>query len=223
MAEFLDLTGKEYGRLTVIKLSEKRKSGKRFRFYWLCSCECGNEKKVRTDGLTSGNIRSCGCLRNEQAVKNVKGNHKHKLSHTKLWYTYYGMLDRCYDKSDERYNDYGGRGINICDDWKNNFESFATWAIENGYNDTLTIDRIDNNGDYSPNNCKWSTIQEQSRNRRSNLMIMLNGELMTLMELSETMNIPYKTAYSRYREHCVKRKDLDKHANSVVNIQMAKG
>lgn len=223
MAEFLDLVGNKYGRLEVLKLAEKRLSGKRYRYFWLCKCECGEQKTVRTDGLTSGNVQSCGCLKKEQDRRNLTANHSHKLSGTKLWHTYYSMLDRCYDKNNERYEIYGGRGIRVCDDWKNSFTSFSEWALQNGYQDKLTIDRINNNGDYEPSNCRWSTQKEQARNRSSNLMIKLNGELMTLIELSEKMEIPYKTAISRYRHLCVKRRDLDKQANSVVNIQIAKG
>lgn len=223
MAEFLDLTGRTYGKLTVLKLEEKRKSGKRYRYYWECLCECGGKHKVRTDGLTSGNVLSCGCLKREQDKKNLTANHSHRLSGSRLWHTYYGILSRCYDKRDKSYERYGGRGIKVCKEWRDSFESFVSWSMSSGYNDKLTIDRINNNGNYEPKNCKWSDDKEQARNRRSNSMIKLNGELMTLVELSEKMNIPYGTASTRYGHMCVKRRDLDKHANSVVNIQMAKG
>lgn len=208
MPNFKNLTGEKFGRLTVIGVSRKVESGNRERYYWRCKCDCGNEKEVRTDCLTSGLVKSCGCLKKDQDKINLTKYHKHKLSHTKLWDTYYGMKSRCYDKTDKRYSDYGGRGIEICPEWLENFENFVSWSLENGFDDNLQIDRIDNDSGYSPQNCRWISIKENCRNRRSNVMIEYQGKMITLVELSEILNIPYKTAYSKYRKYGVKRCDL---------------
>ena len=208
MPNFKNLTGEKFGRLTVIGVSRKVESGNRERYYWRCKCDCGNEKEVRTDCLTSGLVKSCGCLKKDQDKINLTKYHKHKLSHTKLWDTYYGMKSRCYDKTDKRYSDYGGRGIEICPEWLENFENFVSWSLENGFDDNLQIDRIDNDSGYSPQNCRWVSIKENCRNRRSNVMIEYQGKMITLVELSEILNIPYKTAYSKYRKYGVKRCDL---------------
>lgn len=208
MPNFKNLTGEKFGRLTVIGVSRKAESGNRERYYWRCKCDCGNEKEVRTDCLTNGLVKSCGCLKKDQDKINLTKYHKHKLSHTKLWDTYYGMKSRCYDKTDKRYSDYGGRGIEICPEWLENFENFVSWSLENGFDDNLQIDRIDNDSGYSPRNCRWISIKENCRNRRSNVMIEYQGKMITLVELSEILNIPYKTAYSKYRKYGVKRCDV---------------
>ena len=205
---FRDLTGERFGKLTVICVSRKVKSGKRERYYWQCKCDCGREKEVRTDCLTSGLVRSCGCMKKEQDRINLTKFHRHKLSHTKLWDAYYDMKSRCYNENNHRYNDYGGRGITICKEWLDSFDSFAEWSFSHGFKKDLQIDRIDNNSGYSPENCRWVTPKENCRNRRSNVMVEYNGKMITLVELSEILNIPYKTAYSKYRKYGIKRSDL---------------
>lgn len=109
-----------------------------------------------------------------------------------------GMKARCYDSKNKRYNRYGGRGIKICDEWKNNYDAFYEWGIKNGYKRGLSIDRINNDGDYEPQNCKWSTDKEQCRNRSTNVLVEYNGKTITLIELSEITNIPFKRLYMRY-------------------------
>lgn len=208
MPNFKDLTGQRFHRLTVVGISKKVQSGKRMRYYWKCKCDCGNEKEVRTDCLTSGYVQSCGCLKLEQDKINLIKFHRHKLSNTHIWYTYYGMLSRCYNEKDKRYERYGGRGITICKEWRESFDAFVDWALKNGYEAGLQIDRIDNNSNYEPLNCRWVTAKGNSRNRSSNVMIEYEGELITLIELSEKLEIPYKTAYSKYRKFGIKRKDL---------------
>ncbi len=171
-------------------------------------CDCGNNIEARIDCLTQGLVKSCGCLKKEQDLINLTKYHRHKLSHTKLWDTYYGMKSRCYDKNDSHYSYYGGRGIIICDEWLNSFDAFAQWSVENGFSDNLQIDRIDNNGNYEPSNCRWVTLKENCRNRSTNVMIPYNNGYVTLVEYAEILGIPYKTAYSKYRKFGIKRKDL---------------
>ena len=158
MCKMIDLTGKRFGRLWVI--SKYGHTAYR-RITWLCSCDCGNECVVSGDSLKSGRSRSCGCIRKE-------GNQTtHGMSYTKLYNSYRAMKERCYLTSHIAYKNYGGRGITICEEWKNSFEAFADWSMANGYKNGLTIDRIDTNGNYEPANCRWITIQEQQQNKRN--------------------------------------------------------
>lgn len=198
MAKFRDLTGQRFGRLTVIGISKKVQSGKRERYYWKCKCECGKFHEVRTDALTSGNVQSCGCLHKEQAIKNVSSHHSHKQSGSRLYWIWQAMKDRCLNKNNKNYSRYGGRGITICDEWKDDFANFYEWALKNGYRDTLTIDRIDNNKGYFPDNCRWLTNKEQSRNRRNNIVVSYNGEEMTLIEASEKSGLSYSALNARW-------------------------
>lgn len=197
MSKFKDLTSQQFGRLKVIELSEKRKSGKRYRYFWKCQCECGNYIIARTDELTSGSNRSCGCLHRETAIKNVSINHKHKMSSSRIYHIWQKMKDRCLNENVQCYSRYGGRGIKICDKWMK-FENFLEWSKNNGYSDSLSIDRMDNNKDYCPENCRWVDNKTQCRNRRSNIICDYKSEKITLIELSERVGIPYGTLCARY-------------------------
>lgn len=196
MTKFKDLTGQKFGRLTVLKLAYKKpkNNNKGTRCYWLCQCECGNTKNVLTEALKSGHTKSCGCLGKEQRLKS---NTTHNLSNTRLHCIWLGMKNRCYCKDNKRYIRYGGRGISICNEWKNDFLSFYNWAITNGYNDNLTIDRIDVNGNYEPDNCRWTTQKQQARNTRRNHYLTYNNETLTVAEWAEKLNIKYSTLISR--------------------------
>lgn len=197
MAVFKDLTGHVFGKLTVIEFSRDVKSGTRNRKYWFCKCECGNTNEIRTDSLTSGKVTSCGCLKKEQERINLAKNHRHKMSRTRLYGIWQSMKDRCYNQNVRSYRDYGGRDIKICDEWMVP-DNFFEWALTNGYRDNLTIDRIDNNKNYEPSNCRWSTVEEQSRNRRSNVIVEYSGKEMTLIEVSEKTGLSQKALYARY-------------------------
>ena len=192
-----DLTGKKFGLLTVIGLAETdtRKT------YWVCKCDCGNMKTVRSDSLLCGAIKSCGCIKRKQDEVNLTKNHRHKMSGTRIYSEWQGMKGRCYNKGNARYADWGGRGIEVCEQWRNSFESFYTWAMANGYQDNLTIDRIDNNGNYCPENCRWVGQQEQCRNRRSNINITIGNSTRTLMEWCEIFRVDYKNVNARYHRN----------------------
>lgn len=192
-----DLTGQKFGLLTVIGLAETdtRKT------YWVCKCDCGNMKTVRSDSLLCGAIKSCGCIKRKQDEVNLTKNHRHKMSGTRIYLEWQGMKSRCYNKGSARYADWGGRGIEVCEQWRNSFESFYTWAMANGYQDNLTIDRIDNNGNYCPENCRWVGQQEQCRNRRSNINITIGNSTRTLMEWCEIFQVDYTNVNARYHRN----------------------
>lgn len=189
--------GTKFGRLIVLEEVNDKKLGKAYK----CQCDCGNVTCVRGTMLQNGNTKSCGCLHNEG------NNKKHKLSYTKLYRVYYGMKNRCYNEKFTYYQDYGGRGIKICDAWLNNNQTFFNWAINNGYKEGLTIDRIDVDGDYEPDNCRWITSLEQVRNRRSTVYIEYDGVTKTLAQWSDELNISYHTLYTRYTKQW-KSKDI---------------
>ena len=192
-----DLTGQKFGLLTVIGLAETdtRKT------YWVCKCDCGNMKTVRSDSLLCGAIKSCGCIKRKQDEVNLTKNHRHKMSGTRIYSEWQGMKGRCYNKGNARYADWGGRGIEVCEQWRNSFESFYTWAMANGYQDNLTIDRIDNNGNYCPENCRWVGQQEHCRHRRSNINLTIGHSTRTLMEWCEIFQVDYANVNARYHRN----------------------
>ena len=147
-----DLTGNRFGRLVVLNKSQNGK--------WLCLCDCGNKKEILTHSLTSGKTQSCGCLQKERVSTT---NSKHHARGTRLHNIWLGMRNRCNTPTHVRYYRYGGRGIKVCEQW-GEFINFRDWALSHGYKDNLTLDRIDNNGNYEPSNCRWVTYKEQFKN-----------------------------------------------------------
>ena len=170
----LDLSNERYGRLVVIERADDKftKDGKRIK-QWLCKCDCGNEKITRQQDLRSGHTTSCGCYHKEMVGRL---NRKHNLSHkSHLYNVWKSMKDRCYREKCKSYPNYGGRGITVCDEWKQDYKSFYDWSMANGYREEqtiggvniLSIDRIDNDGNYGPDNCRWVTSDVQAMNRRT--------------------------------------------------------
>lgn len=192
-----DLTGQKFGRLTVIGVDDRNTR----KTYYFCECECGNTKSIRADSLIAGQIRSCGCMKKEQDRINLTANHSHKMSHTRPYEIWQGMKKRCYNPHDARYCRYGGRGITVCDEWREDFSAFYKWSCENGYSDELTIDRIDNNKGYSPDNCRWANAETQSRNRESNVRITIGNSTRALKEWCEIFDVDYSTVHARYERN----------------------
>lgn len=152
---------------------------------WLCLCDCGTQKVVRGRSLRAGRTKSCGCSR-------------HNLKHSRLYHIWCGLKQRTCNPCSPRYNDYGGRGITVCEEWLTDFLTFYQWAMTHGYSDNLTIERIDNDGPYSPKNCRWATHIEQGNNKRNNHIVEYNGESHTLAEWSDITGINYYTLKTRF-------------------------
>lgn len=164
---------------------------------WLCKCDCGEERIVNCHNLLRGHSRSCGCLQREATVK---ANKTHGMRSSRIYRTWVHMRDRCYNPNDKRYDRYGGRGIEVCDEWRDSFQSFFEWAMVNGYSDDLTIDRIDVNGNYEPSNCRWVTLKAQASNRSNNHFICIDGESLTVTQWLEKKMMKKETFYARLRK-----------------------
>ena len=199
MAKYKDITGKRFGRLIAIEPVGKVKHGETTE--WLCRCDCGNLTITKGQYLRGGNTKSCGCLQKELAAERMRQREtKHGECRTRLYRIWVNMKNRCNCPNNTHYECYGGRGIKVCKDWMESYENFKNWAINNGYSDTLTLDRIDVNKDYYPENCRWVTRHEQALNRRTTYQITYKGETKTFFEWSQIVGIDSKTLRSRVTE-----------------------
>jgi hypothetical protein len=199
---FQDLTDKQYGKLKVLYRTEDKiyKSGRKF-VQWMCECSCENKTKlgVIADSLRSGKTTSCGCSVREKSKETmIKMNTIHNKAKTRLYRIYMGMKTRCYNPNHVHYNKYGGKGIFICNEWLENFMDFYNWAMENGYDDSLSIDRRDNDEGYYPNNCQWSTEKEQQNNIKRNLYITIDNINKSVYEWAEEYKLDPKLISKRY-------------------------
>lgn len=196
----IDLTGKRYGRLVVQGLGSKKGS----QHTWKCICDCGNIKEVKGCYLRNGQTKSCGCLKKEflKDTANPKKIHtKHNGTHTRLHRIWLKMRNRCNNPNNDRYASYGGRGIRVCDEWsgENGFVNFRDWALENGYDDSLSIDRINVDGNYEPSNCRWATVKMQARNKRNSRNFTIDGKNKNIAEWCEIYGINENNVRSRIK------------------------
>lgn len=195
MPNKIDLTGKRFGRLVVLQETPVRRNGN---VMWLCQCDCGTIKKVNGDPLRRGAILSCGCLQRETAPTAARNAClKHGMTYSPTWKSWSEMKARCLNPSHKLYYYYGGRGIKVCTRWIESFENFLEDMGEKPSGTSL--DRIDNNGNYEPNNCRWATDIQQARNKRNNIIITFNGETLCLAEWAEKLGIDYKILHHRYQ------------------------
>lgn len=168
----MNIAGKKFGRWRVL---EPRKIGKSAT--WLCRCECGLEKVVYQQNLITGKSKSCGCLFREIMAEVNKRQGTHRKTHTRLYRIWSGMKSRCYNnKTCLNFKLYGGKGITVCEEWLDNFIAFYNWSMANGYEEHLTIDRINGNKGYEPDNCRWATHKEQQQNLSTNRKLTIFGE-----------------------------------------------
>jgi len=191
LGNFIDLAGRKFGNLTILRRDECKSHN----IKWICKCDCGNVCSVAGVHLKSGHTKSCGCIHKKLLSKRVK---THGASKTRLYSIWSGMKDRCNNPNSFAFLNYGDRGISVCDDWSNNFNCFKEWSINNGYAENLTLDRKDNNGNYCPNNCRWATRKEQSRNTRRNVLVEINGFTQCLNDWIKTNGINRSTFNDRY-------------------------
>lgn len=199
MGKFIDLSGETFGRLTVKHRAQDiiLPSGSK-KTMWRCICSCGVTKDVWSHSLISGTTTSCGCKQREVVTAR---NTTHGLCKNRIYRIWCAMKTRCYNPSFFEYAEYGGRGITICDEWFNDFEAFYNWAICNGYDKNLSIDRINVDEGYSPENCRWATRSEQNNNRRNCVELTFRGEKHTMAEWARIVGIPYQTLKDRIRRY----------------------
>lgn len=188
---FIDITGKRFGRYTVLYRMENDKHGNAV---WMCRCDCGNEKPVVGSSLRKGVVFSCGCYHRDKVIEIQT---THGGTKTKLFHIWQKMKSRCNNPNHKHYKYYGGKGIKICHEWEHDFSKFAEWANANGYVDGLTIDRIDPSKGYEPSNCKWSTRQEQQSHLSSCRMYEINGESHNIAEWCRIYNVPHERVRRR--------------------------
>ena len=179
--------GDKYNFWEVIEFSHFHKGRK----YWLCRCECGTTKAVACTHLILERSKSCGCYRKSVLTK-------HGMSDSRLYHIWNGMIERCKYETNISYPNYGGMGIEVCDEWLES-SAFIKWAFENGYSEKMTLDRIDVNKGYSPDNCRWTDIITQANNKKNNVLLTVNGETHTCAEWSRITGISTKNICYRLK------------------------
>lgn len=214
--------GSKYGRLTVIDIVPPKEAGRGY--LWKCKCECGNETVSAPLKLIKGKTKSCGCAKRDRVKTDpLFDRTKHGGRHERLYRIWHGMKQRCERKENGDYQNYGGRGISICEEWRNNYAAFREWAFSNGYSDDLTIERKDVNGNYCPDNCTWISPKEQARNRRTNHWVEYNGERRIVAEWAEIYGVDAGSLHNRLRlgwdmEKAINTPVKHKNVNAVLNV-----
>lgn len=199
----VDKSGERHGRLTVVSLSDKR-SGRKT--YWNCVCDCGNEKVIRSDSLSV--TKSCGCLKKEQDIINLGITNNHGLTYHPAYPRWRAMINRCNNPKDQAFKNYGARGIKVCKEWLD-VRRFIDWADNNGFEEKLTIERINVNGNYEPDNCKWLPPEVQHYNKTTSVYHTFEGETLTTMQWQKKYDIPIHEVWG-YKKNDIDFKDLIK-------------
>lgn len=191
MGKLIDLTGQRFGRWIVLRRAPNNENGTAM---WFCRCDCGKERTVIGRDLRNGKSRSCGCLSSDIASTRLK---KYTFRDKRLYWIWCAMRKRCSNPNHQFYYVYGGRGITVCQEWAQDFGAFQQWAFANGYRADLTIDRIDNDMGYSPENCRWSSVEEQANNHRNNVKITFWGKTLSISRWARIVGINEQTLRSR--------------------------
>lgn len=194
----IDISGQRFGRLIAIRPDNSKRPAKSTRLYWLCKCDCGNYTVTSGVDLRKGKVRSCGCLHDELTSQRF---YKHGQSGTKLNMVWLSMKQRCGNPHSKDFPNYGCRGIKVCRQWLNSFQSFYDWAMANGYHEGLSIDRINVDGNYEPQNCRWVSMKTQANNERKNHIISFKGETHTLSEWAEITGQTQSTLSARINNY----------------------
>lgn len=195
MGSFKDLTGMVFGRLTVVRYAGHGNCNKT---QWECKCSCGNTTIVKSNLLLLGKTKSCGCLALE--TKSII-HKKHGLRHTPLYSTWLNIKDRCFNPNNDHYKNYGARGIVMCDEWRYDFKKFYDWAIANGYKKHLSIERINVNDGYNPENCKWIPLAEQAKNKTNSIWIHDGETKLSPSEVAQNLGMAVSSIYLRIRHN----------------------
>ena len=203
MSKMIDMTGHIFNGCEVI---EKENYKIHDRVAWLCVCYCGNYFVAAGKSIRNGEIKSCGCLRKEILNSQGKKNKTHGETNNKLYNVWRGIKKRCRIENTSNYKHYGGRGIQVCDEWYDSYENFKDWATNSGYKEGLSIDRIDVNGNYEPSNCRWVTMKTQQNNRRNTKYGEYKGRTMTFSEIAEITGLTLQAIHYRYKHNI----DFDK-------------
>lgn len=190
--KYIDLKKQKFYRLTVLE----KVIGKGSKGLWKCRCDCGNIVFATSHDLRFEVKKSCGCFKKDYLSQKSM---KHNLTKTRIYKIWVDMKRRCYNSNKIGYCNYGERGIIICDQWKNNFLSFYNWSMQNGYKDDLSIDRINNDGNYEPSNCRWADRTTQNNNSRHNRYITYNGKTLTMSQWAKYLNLTYSCLKTRFR------------------------
>lgn len=210
-----DLSGNTYGGLKVLSLAYVKNR----RSYWLCLCDCGNQKIVRSDALISYKTVSCGCLKKKQDKINLTAHHKGGRTKERLYHIWMSMRQRCQNPNNQAYKDYGGRGISVAHEW-NDYDMFKKWAFENGYSSDLTIERKNVNGNYEPSNCCWIPYSLQARNTRKTIYFDFDKKEHSMVEWSEITGIKRGTLYARFRKGYTNKSDLLSEVNLLTGKKL---
>lgn len=198
MKQHEDLTGRKFGRWTVLGEGTHKYSGKHRILYWKCKCECGTFKEIHGGSLVLRRSESCGCLLKEKLKNGL--NSTHGMSKTRIYATWGRIIYRCYNKKTSDWYLYGGRGIKVCDRWRYSFENFFE-DMGSTYKEGLTIDRKDNDGNYEPENCRWATQKQQQRNKRNSHNITFNGKTQCIAAWAEELGIKVSTLGMRITKY----------------------